>query len=569
VPELAGPALVPLLAGPAEVFVEALPLDDPTPPVPVPDYSAAFTPVLEPLRVQVMVGRVISREVVGEFVTAYVEDWARDVDVLATTSAAIRISSWDPLLVALADEVSLSADGRLVYSWDPKGYIVWVYLDGVPVWTGVFRQPLDIGGGYHALPAVDPSAVFSERILGRPEQEDLLLDAGSFESYTSQADMEADGWEFDAGVTATIVSDGVRGTKALQLTGAGWASTPKVGLMGAEGYGRTVEGAAFGKWADTVESGTEVVLTRTRVASTLGEWDQEFTVAHAGNRPDDQTGWTDGPVPSGGILAPSVVAHLAWVDLRSFAGSNSRYDLVTIRQGITTGAPPGSSQDLTWYVERVFRDLHATGVGGSPTGLSTRLVNECGTEAVGMRWAHNQRTPFRDVLTMLLDRDGGPECRITTGWNFEITDRLGTDRDDIALSMWDITEAGWAVDPGAFVDDLVVDTGRGTGTSWISVTKSTAFDPLRQRIVSVITAPVDRTLNELDPWAQAFFDASARIQRTASVPVAWHVAEQITEGDTVWVTQHDGLEGMSQRMRVLTKRHRPMAMLVDCTLAPV
>ena len=38
-----------------------------------------------------------------------------------------------------------------------------------------------------------------------------------------------------------------------------------------------------------------------------------------------------------------------------------------------------------------------------------------------------------------------------------------TTMDDIALSMHDIPQPGWAVDPGAQIDDLVVDTGRGTG----------------------------------------------------------------------------------------------------------
>lgn len=570
-PTLAGPAPSSLLAGPAEVLVSGFTIESPFPPPPLPDWDADFTPVLAAPRVQVMVGRTISREVVGELVTAYVEDWTRDVDFLEITSAAIRISSWDPLLPAMADDSHMSSAGHLVYSWDPKGYIVWVYLDGVPKWTGVFRQPLDIGGGYHALPAVSPAALFSERILGRAEQVDLLGDRGSFEVYGSVGDMIADGWRFDAGVTATLITgDGVRGTKCLQLEGDGWAHTPKVPVMGGGQISATVEGGVFGKWGSKPKPGEDaVILTRTKVVGTLAEWDQDWTVRHQGQRPDERSGWTDGPVESGGILAPSAIPHLVWNDLRSFDGSNSRYDLTTIRQGVLTGAPPGTVKDLTWYVVRVFRDLHSITLGGSPTGLKTRILNTSGVTAGGMRWEHTQRTPFRDVLSMILDRDGGPECRVTPGWNIDITDRLGTDRNDIGLSMWNIIQAGWAVDPGGQVDDLVADTGRGSGTSWISVTKSQPFDPLRHRIVQIITAPVDRTLNELDPWTAAFARASARIQKTSSVQVQWHVAQQLEEGDTVWVNQHDGLEGIDERMRILSIRPMPAYMTAAVTLGPV
>ncbi len=567
-PVLAGPAHASPLGGPAHLFTTAHPLEQPEPPAPLPDWDAEFSPVASAPLVQVMVLRTIDRKVIGEFTTAYVEDWADDVSVLETTSAAIRISSWEPLLPELADSFHVSAEGHLVYSWDPKGYIVTIHVDGAAVWTGVFRQPLDIGGGYHAIPAVHPSALFAERILGRAEQVDLLGDRGSFE-YGSVGEMIADGWTFDPGVTPTLVADGVRGGKCLNLTGDGWAHSPRVDVMGGGQVSATVQGATFGKWQTDPKAGEAVVITRTKVASTLAEWNPAHSLRNAGQRPDDTSKWTDGPVTSGGILAPSAVPHKVWVDVRSRPGSNSRYDLVTIRQGVLTGAPPGTVRDLAWYVVRVFRDLHSLALGGSPTGLNPKILNESGTTADGMNWGHAQRTPFRDILTVILDRDGGPECTITPGWNLYITDKLGDDRDDISLSMHDIIRAGWADDPGAQVDDLVTDTGRGSGTSAVTVTKSQPFNPLRHRIVQIVTAPVERTLNQLDPWAQAFAEASARIQRTSTVPVAWHVAQQLNKGDTVHVTQHDGLAGMSQRMRVLTMRYRPMDRLVDCTLGPV
>lgn len=568
-PTLAGPASVPLLSGPAEVYVDAFAIPAQTPEPPAPDLTVDYDPAVPGPRVRVILGRAISREVIGCLETAEVSDWSEDVDVLAVQAGTAVASSWDPLWAAAGDLVGISADGRLVYDWDPKGYIVWFEYEGGAVWTGLFRAPIDIGDGQVAIAAVTPAAVFAERILGRGEQLDQLGNKGSFE-YDSIEDMEADGWVIPGGVTASIITDGVSGGTCLQVTGDGWVESPKVTLAGAADYQRTIEVATFAKFNINIPAGA-VCLAARAVRLYDGGEDTAFRYDSQGVRPDEKPGFTSEPITAGGRMLEGVDAHRCWAEIRSFAGVTTAYDLTTLRQGITTGAPPGSSQDLTWYVERVFRDLHTTSpeVGGSPTGLATRILNPCGTEAEGMRWAHNQRTPFRDVLTSILDRDGGPECRITPGWHFEITDRLGSDRNDIALGVHNVATATWATDPQAQIEDLIVDTGKGSGTSWLSVTKSQPENLLRHRVVAIITAPVDRTLNQLDPWAQAYADAAALVQRTSTVAVAWDVAAQITTGDTLWVTFHDGLQGMSQRMRVVTRRFRPSAMLVDCTLAPV
>lgn len=561
-PTLAGPAVDPTLRAPARVWTSAPTLSAPLPTPP--PFTWSETPATDAPIVSVVLGRAITREVIGSIDSAVVDDWTEDVEFLVTKAATITASSWDPIWAATGDLVGVSEDGHLVYEWDPKGYIVWIELDGVAVWTGIFRSPVDIGDGKVSLNAVDPSAVLGERILGRAEQLDLLEDRGSFEDYASVADMEADGWVFPGGITASLVSDGVRGTKCLQVTGAGWFRSPRITRNGADGYGRVIEGAAFVKPNDSIGTDVPFVRTRAVLISSSAE-DREYRDLKAGGRPDVESGWTMAPVTSAGRMQPVVAAHRCWVEGASFAGVTTRYDLITLREGVSTGAPPGSDQDLSWYFERVFRDLNSESLGGSDTGLRVRAT-DCGTTAEGLRWEHSQRTKVADVISMIVDRDGGPEAKVTPGWWIDVVPRLGSDRTDVAITASDLVDSGWTVDPGAQVEDFVVDTGRGSGTSWVSVSVAQPVVANRHRAIALVTGPPDRSLNELEAWAAANARAAARLHVTKSAAVSWELGMNLQVGDTVRVTDHDGLLGLDRRMRVVSKRMRPGPLLVELGL---
>ncbi|RTL08429.1 MAG: hypothetical protein EKK62_07675 [Acidimicrobiia bacterium] len=524
--------------------------------------------------VSVVVGRAISREVIGPLLTAEVEHWDDDVELLAGTSAGITASSFDPLLAAMAESTHLKADGTLGYSWDPRGYIAWVYRDGAPVWTGAFFQPIEVGGGRVSLPAVGPQEQFAQRHLGRAEQLDLLGNKGSFEGYSSIAQMEADGWQFPEDVSAAIVTDGVRGTKALRLTGGAqgtgsWVRSPKVTVTGAEGYSRVVDGQVFGKWADIIPQGTVVARARVQRVGASTPNDTRWADENAGTRPDDEAGWTDDPVTFAARMEPDAVAHHAWIELRSFAGQASYYDLAQLRLSVQTGYPRGTTRDLADYVVRVLRDLAAKGpdgiLGGHPHGLVARIVSRTGV-LVSKRWAHAARTPVRDVLASILDADGGPECRITPGWNLLIHDRLGSDRDDIALTNRDVVAPGWQEDPGAQIDDYLVDTGRGSGVNWLAAAYSVPERDDRFRQQAIVQGPTDRSLDEIASWARAHGRVAARRQVTCEVDVSWTLADQIVTGDSLWVALSDGDLVIDRRMRVLRKRYAPASMLCRLSL---
>lgn len=553
-PALEGPAVVPVMATPV-VFVAGAEMPVPTPPVEPPgpaDSEVAFTPALRAPVVKAVLARAVTRDVIGCLETAEVDDFGYDVEALVGGTAAVVASTWDPIWSVAGTLLGISAAGHPVYEWDPKGYILTIEVDGLAVWSGMFRRPVPIGGGQVGLAVSQPSAVFAERILGLAEQLDLLGDVGSFESGSLA------GWTIPSGVSATIVTDGVRGTKALRVIGDGWVSSPKVAADGAAGYSRTAEGAAFGRWADDIPVGAVVVRTRARRVGASNDYDFNYTGEASGVRPDDDDGWTGEPVTSGARMAPQAAPHLLWTEVRSFAGAYSYYDLVTLRQGITTGFPPGTERDYAEYVERIIRDLNSSAYGGSDTGIRTRIVSMTGNQPVqAMRWAHNQRSAVRDVLSMVLDADGGPECRFTAGWTMEILARLGADRTDIALSASDLLEPGWEIDPGAQVDDFVADTGRGSGTSWVSATVSQPVVSDRHRIIAVVTAPVDRSLNEVEQWAARQARVAARLHVTKEAVVSWSLGAQIAEGDVLWVIDHDGLHGLSRQMRVVTRRFRP------------
>lgn len=567
-PDLAGPAVDPTLPPPGDVWVAGGVLAEPEPSPPTPDLDAEWTgtPAAAAPLVQVVISRAITREAIGWLTTAEVDDWDVDVELLVGTSAQVVASSWDPLFDAMATRSWVGADGRMKHEWDPKGYIATIHVDGFGEETFVFRRPIDIGGDRVVIAAEGPQVIFSERILGRAEQVDLLDGRGSFEGYDSVEEMVADGWRFPAGVTPTLVADGVSGSKCLDVIGDGWVGAPKVTLVGQDGVGRTAEGSAFGKWPDDVAVGDYVVETYTQRTDSLAPSNEDLTLAKAGQRPDSGSGWSEAPVTSGAVMSPQAVAHRTWPQVRSFAGLHSRYDLVALRQGILTGFL--TEKDLAYYVERVLRDLNSRSLGGSSTGLTTRIMALTGTEAQ-MVWAHNQRQAVRDVLSMVLDAEGGPECRITPGWVLEVWDRLGSDRTDVVLSVLDVAEPAWAVDPGAQVEDFAATSGRGSGTSEVVCVVSQPYDPDRHRITRIVSAPVDRSLNQVGSWTARHARVAARLQATASFDVEWTAGRRYSRGDVVWVTQHDGDQGLDERMRVVNLRYRPTAGLVTVTVGAV
>ncbi len=567
-PTLAGPAIDPTPI-PARAVVSAGTITAPLPPPPEPpgaETEWTGAPIRRAPLVQVMLGRAITRTVIGELVTAVADDWDYDVELLAGSTASITASAWDPLWEACAETVTMGADGLPKYTFDPGGFVVWIYLDGAAVWTGRFTQPIDFGDGTVGLLAQGPQSVFDERILGRAEQLDLLGDRGSFEVYANEAAMVADGWSFPDGMLFELVDDFVRGSQSLRVKGEGWFRSPKVTRMGADGYGRAIQGATFGRWNNDAPTGTAVVRTYVQRTDSLAPSNQDVTEANQGLRPDSGQRWTEEPVESATRMSSQAVPHRCWVEGRGYGGLWSYYDLMTLRESTQTGFPPGSYRDLSEYVVRILRDLHAADLGGSPTGLTSVIKAYTGVET-SQRWSHAQQTTVRDVLSVILDRDDGPECRITPDWVLEIWDRLGSPNPHIALSVHDILRPNWAIDPGNRITDYVAGTGRGSGANWIGATVSQPVVENQWRRVRIVPGPVDRSFNEIEAWALAHARALARLQVTAEVEVPWHVGEQLKVGDTPMVTQHDGhLSPGENRMRVLRIRCKPETVTMILTL---
>lgn len=552
-------AIDPTLA-PALVLVASGGMDEPIPAAPVAgpgDPDVEFDPIPASFgpRIEVEIGRAITREPIGFLSTAVVEEWDEDVELLAGSTATITASSSDPLWAEMAERSVLGADGRLKHTWDPKGYKCWIYRDGRPVATYIFLKPIDIGGGQVVLAAVGPQEQFTTRILGRAEQVDLLGDRGSFEGYSSIAQMVAAGWRFDEGVTATLVPGGVRGRQCLRVRGAGWVRSPWVSVKGAAGYGRVVDGQVFGRWHEDIPEGAVVARAYVQRADALTVSNEDYSEENCGVRPDEAGGWTEDPVPFAAKMSPQAVTHRAWAQVQSFDGVNSYYDLLQLRLSVQTGFPYGTLRDLADHVVRVLRDLNSRSLGGHPTGLTSRIVARCGVSA-SMRWSHAARTPVRDVLASILEQEGGPECRITPGWVLEVHDRLGARRSDVALSDHDVVAASWTTDPGAQVDDYVVDTGRGSGVNWLAAAFTQPARGDRWRIAATVQGPADRTLNDIYRWGLAHSRAAARQQHAGEFDVPWAVADQITTGDDLWAAVSDGDQALDARVRVLRKRYR-------------
>jgi hypothetical protein len=541
--------------------------DAPEPTPPIPDPVAPWLPVAAsmPPIISVVIGRAITREVIGVLDTAVVGDWSEDVELLAGSAADITCSTFDPLLERMAESSFMGADGLPKHRWNPRGYICWIYRDLSPVWTGAFFAPVQVGENVLRLPAQGPQEQFAARILGRAQQSDLLRGRGSFERYSTKAQMVADGWVVPPGVALQIVNgDGVRGNRCIRVFGDGWVRSPYAMTMGADGYGRVVDGQVFAKFSESIPDQTPVVMCKTQRLGASAPANDIYTLDNLGVRPNDERGWTRDPITCAARMEPTVSAHGSWLELRSFPGVWTYYDLAEMRLSVQTGFPPGSTRDLADYVVRIHRDLVARSLGGHPTGLLTRIVSRTGVQT-SQRWSHAARTPARDVLAAVLEADGGPECRITAGWNLEVHARLGRDRDDIAITDDVVVAPAWTVDPGGQVDDFIVDTGRGSGVNWLASIVSQPARTDRFRQVSFVQGPTDRSLNEIDRWARAHARAAATRPVTAEVQTTWAFADQVAVGDRIWATLTEGDLGESRRVRVLRKRYEPDTLL--CTLS--
>ena len=557
-PAVLAPAIDPS-ASAADVYTTAGVLEAPLQPPPDPAAGWDAPPGSQVPLVQAVLGRIrldqaIQREVIGELVTADVEDSDEDVELLAGCTASITASAWDPLWEACAKTTTMGADGLPKYTFDPGEFIVWIWEDGVCTWTGRFTEPVSFGDGTVGLPAQGPQSVFGERILGHAEQPDLLGDRGSFERYSSIAEMEADGWVFPPGMLKELVAGGARGAQSLRIKGEGWVRSPRVPTDGGS-IGKAVKASVFGRWPSTVRAGLPVVSAWVQRTDSLRASNEALSLEKAGGRPGTGESWSESPVDGSTRTSAGPVLHRAGGMIRGVAGVWSTYDLLRIVESIQTGFQPGDYRDLAEYIPRIMIDLHSKRLGGSPTGLTWRIMAMTGTTA-SMRWEHAKRAKLRDVLSMVLNAEGGPECRITPGWVLEVWDRLGTDS-GITLSVHEILKPGWQVDPGAQVQDHAVDTGRGSGgTAIVSVVSQAGVSTTWRRYAEV-TGPTERTLDEIESWNRAHARTAARQQVTLEAEIPAYVAAQVNIGDTLWVIQHDGHVAMPElRMRVLRKRKK-------------
>ena len=87
-PEFPVPAVYLGFDVPAVVLVESAPFDEPVPAAPL----FMPEPSVEGLTVKVVLGRAITREVIGCLESAVVDEWTEDVELLATDTATISAS---------------------------------------------------------------------------------------------------------------------------------------------------------------------------------------------------------------------------------------------------------------------------------------------------------------------------------------------------------------------------------------------------------------------------------------------------------------------------------------------
>ena len=563
-------AIDPTIPAPIADWVDAGDVASVGPIVPEPtpgDPGTAWVPPVfsEGRRIQVLLHDVVTHEPVAEITTARVDDFNEDVELLQVPSAAIHVSPWDPFVEAASLASTAGPDGVDLHSWNPKFHEVSIGINGVARWVGIFREPLDTSPDELLLPARGPAQLFHEDTLGRVEQLDLYEGKGNFELYPVGS--TPPGITVPDGVSATIVWDAARGKKCLRLVGDGWVDMWKFPLQGAADHQRSAEASAIGKWPASVPVGWTTGICYTQRSDATSPTNVQASYDKHASRPDSGTSWADDPVAFGCSMSASTRNHLTWASLRAHPDGVS-YDVVRLQQGILTGFL--SDTDGAYYLERILRDLKSESLGGFPYGITSHIASLTGDE-FDQTWNHNGTHPATDVLSAVLDRENGPEAYIDANWRMVIAKRLGQDRTDIRLDHTNLVKWRWSTDPGAQADDFVALTGRGAGTSLITSTVSQPRVANRHRVTKITRAPNDLSLNQVDAWARRHARINARMQHAATATVRWDLAEELAKGDTVEVALAAGRHGLwaggaGVRMRILTKKWRPLAGLCDLTL---
>ena len=559
----------PTLGGPDLLSIGGPSVLAPIPVAPDPDET---TPIVyatprRGIRTSLLLCRTGTHEPVGEIRTAEVVSWDDDVDQPGQLDASA--STWDPVW-SLAGDATTRYRGRSVHEVDLKAYEMILGVDdgdGFRAEAGpfVFRNgPIDVADGRVNLSGPDLRAVFDDRPLGEIVTRDLLEGAGDF-GRTPLGEAPY-GWVADAGITdVEVVAGGVHGTKALRVKGIGWIKSPEVSVPGHPEVGSSIEGSVFGKFPASVAPGTPVVQTRVKVAGALTASNLDVTARKAGARPDNGTRWSMDPISSGTTTPLTTSTCRAWMELYSGSATEWTYfDLAVIGRGELTGYL--EPVDLARYPVRIIRDAQF-GPGGTTWGIVTQIMDLCGSEDQ-ITWQHNEQPWVGSALDSVLSRDDGPELQLLPSGVVRVWgQRRGRVRGDVLLGPNVIVSPKWAQDPGAEVDDFIMGTERGTGTSMVASKVSQPSTAYRHRIAAFERAPNGRPLNQVDRLAARRAELAARRQITATVRVPWYYGRKIGTGDTVPMVQADGLLGTwSRPVRVLNRKMVPGAYAVDLTV---
>ncbi len=516
------------------------------------------------LRARAILQRTGTHEPIGELHTAIVSEWDEDVDEVPSISC--EASTWDPLWEAAAVN-TWTYQGRTIHDWDPKGYELLVGLEQEPMAVGVFRQPLDIGGDRVTLDARGPEILWAERPFGRVEQLDLYDGWGDFEQYAIGSEPPGIRKRPDPGetMTAVVVADsGARGGKALEITGGGWIECPHVALEGQDGVGRTAEGSAFGKFATAIPEGTPVVQTRTQRADSLAPSNLDATLAKQGERPGDGSGWSDDPIASGAVMSESSIIHNTWVQLRGDTRGAIRYDVVRLQQGVQSGSL--IERPYSWYAYEFLGDVQNEAMGGASWGMA-RVIDEDTVATAQIQVSHNENNRFEDVMALVTDVEGGCSVHVDPTFTARIRRRRGQVRTDVAFTPDTVLACRWAQDPGAEIDDFIVDTGRGTATSLVTSAVSTPRVDGRHRVTKIVRVPSNWSLNRIDAYAARQAAPAALPNRTCELDVPWAYGRRVACGDSLPVMLVDGRLAMAEAsMRVMNKRYKPAEGIITFTM---
>lgn len=525
-------------------------------PVYVPDSAGVH-------RMQVVARSIISRQWLGEILSAVVDSPISGPDINGSGSVTLKVALDDPSIDALGgNPVTYGTD--TYRQWALIDVEFHIYEDGACVGIFVAGDDVREDGSFGTIPCVTKvDGLFSGRTLGDGKSTDLLAGRGFFAGtgdlrdygFYAIGDLE---WEF----TEPYGSYG----RGIRYRGQAFDSE-----------GREKDHLKIAKNMATAKTTTFHNLVRTvafvRVPTTAND-DQlvlsqetfEIGEAKRYNPPpydglDEQGGSVDDDTELGQYSVFTAFSqlplgpHQAVTVSKAYPLSQSAWTymwgMVQIqRDNLSTGV----ERDLVYHLRTLLRDAQDPAKGKSSWGLAVKVTGLSGIEEVGTWWREDNQ-PLTDALDAITSRYEGPDpVWVDFQGRARVDARRGSVRTDFVLTDDNVIKwEDWTTNVRSQVSEVRTETDLGSDYWRQQVVVRDTSRTSGHVIERITRGPNGMRLRQLEEFTKADHYQHSQPQETTRAWVTYETGYSVSVGDSFRVYREMGRKRGDRTMRVTNR----------------